>query len=124
MSVKGGVGKIVEYGGEGVATLTVPERATITNMGAELGATTSVFRLMKQQESSSRLRAVRKITQNSKLMTMQFMMRLSKLTFQSLSLLLLVLTHLTMLSQSKSLRARRSIRFVSVHVQTQATLTL
>ncbi len=43
MSVKGGVGKIVEYGGEGVATLTVPERATITNMGAELGATTSVF---------------------------------------------------------------------------------
>ena len=43
MSVKGGVGKIVEYGGEGVATLSVPERATITNMGAELGATTSVF---------------------------------------------------------------------------------
>ena len=43
MSVKGGVGKIVEYGGEGVRTLTVPERATITNMGAELGATTSVF---------------------------------------------------------------------------------
>ncbi|MBQ1554953.1 MAG: aconitate hydratase [Clostridia bacterium] len=43
MSVKGGVGKIIEYGGEGVATLTVPERATITNMGAELGATTSVF---------------------------------------------------------------------------------
>ena len=41
--VKGGVGKIVEYGGEGVKTLTVPERATITNMGAELGATTSVF---------------------------------------------------------------------------------
>ena len=43
MSVKGGVGKIVEYGGEGVKTLTVPERATITNMGAELGASTSVF---------------------------------------------------------------------------------
>ena len=43
MSVKGGVGKIVEYGGEGVKTLTVPERATITNMGAELGATTSIF---------------------------------------------------------------------------------
>ena len=43
ISVMGGVGKIVEYGGEGVATLTVPERATITNMGAELGATTSVF---------------------------------------------------------------------------------
>lgn len=43
MTVKGGVGKIIEYGGEGVKTLSVPERATITNMGAELGATTSVF---------------------------------------------------------------------------------
>lgn len=43
LSVKGGVGAIVEYGGEGVKTLTVPERATITNMGAELGATTSIF---------------------------------------------------------------------------------
>lgn len=43
MSVKGGVGKIVEYAGEGVKTLTVPERATITNMGTELGATTSIF---------------------------------------------------------------------------------
>lgn len=43
MSVKGGVGKIVEYGGEGVSCLTVPQRATITNMGAELGATTSIF---------------------------------------------------------------------------------
>ena len=43
LSVKGGVGKVIEYCGEGVKTLTVPERATITNMGAELGATTSVF---------------------------------------------------------------------------------
>lgn len=43
LTVKGGVGKIVEYGGPGVDSLTVPERATITNMGAELGATTSVF---------------------------------------------------------------------------------
>ena len=43
MSVKGGVGKIIEYTGEGVKTLSVPERATITNMGAELGATTSIF---------------------------------------------------------------------------------
>lgn len=43
MSVKGGVGKIIEYGGDGVKTLSVPERATITNMGAELGATTSIF---------------------------------------------------------------------------------
>lgn len=43
ISVKGGVGKIIEYTGEGVSTLSVPERATITNMGAELGATTSIF---------------------------------------------------------------------------------
>ena len=43
MTVKGGVGKIIEYTGDGVKTLSVPERATITNMGAELGATTSVF---------------------------------------------------------------------------------
>lgn len=43
MTVKGGVGKIIEYGGEGVSTLSVPQRATITNMGAELGATTSIF---------------------------------------------------------------------------------
>ena len=43
LTVKGGVGAIVEWGGEGVATLSVPERATITNMGTELGATTSIF---------------------------------------------------------------------------------
>jgi len=43
LSVKGGVGSIIEWGGEGVATLSVPERATITNMGTELGATTSIF---------------------------------------------------------------------------------
>ena len=43
LSVKGGVGAIVEYAGEGVKTLSVPQRATITNMGAELGATTSIF---------------------------------------------------------------------------------
>jgi len=43
MTVKGGVGRIIEYGGPGTATLGVPERATITNMGAELGATTSIF---------------------------------------------------------------------------------
>lgn len=43
LTVKGGVGKIIEYGGEGIKTLSVPERATITNMGAELGATTSIF---------------------------------------------------------------------------------
>ncbi|NJD03370.1 MAG: aconitate hydratase [Ruminiclostridium sp.] len=43
LSVKGGVGKVIEYAGEGITTLTVPERATIANMGAELGATTSIF---------------------------------------------------------------------------------
>ena len=43
LSVKGGVGAILEWGGEGVSTLSVPERATITNMGTELGATTSIF---------------------------------------------------------------------------------
>ncbi len=43
LSVKGGVGKVIEYSGEGVLSLSVPERATITNMGAELGATTSIF---------------------------------------------------------------------------------
>lgn len=43
MTVKGGVGKIIEYAGDGLEFLTVPERATITNMGAELGATTSIF---------------------------------------------------------------------------------
>jgi len=48
LTVKGGVGKMVEYAGPGVATLSVPERATITNMGAELGATSSVFPSDKQ----------------------------------------------------------------------------
>ena len=43
MTVKGGVGKVIEYSGEALKTLTVPDRATITNMGAELGATTSIF---------------------------------------------------------------------------------
>ncbi|MBR2559356.1 MAG: aconitate hydratase, partial [Firmicutes bacterium] len=43
LSVKGGVGSIIEWGGPGIAQLSVPERATITNMGTELGATTSIF---------------------------------------------------------------------------------
>ena len=43
LTVKGGVGKIIEYTGEGVKSLSVTDRATITNMGAELGATTSIF---------------------------------------------------------------------------------
>lgn len=48
LTVKGGVGKIMEYGGPGIKDLSVPERATITNMGAELGATTSIFPSDKQ----------------------------------------------------------------------------
>ena len=43
LSVKGGVGKVIEYYGDGVKTLSVPQRATIANMGAELGATSSLF---------------------------------------------------------------------------------
>lgn len=43
LSVRGGVGRVIEWGGEGVKSLSVPERATITNMGAELGATSSIF---------------------------------------------------------------------------------
>lgn len=43
LSVKGGLGRVIEYGGPGVKSLSVPARSTITNMGAELGATTSVF---------------------------------------------------------------------------------
>ncbi|HEQ99950.1 MAG TPA: aconitate hydratase [candidate division Zixibacteria bacterium] len=50
LTVKGGVGNIIEYFGPGVKTLTVPERATITNMGAELGATTSIFPSDQQTE--------------------------------------------------------------------------
>ncbi len=50
LSVKGGVGKILEYTGPGVETLTAPERMTITNMGTELGATTSIFPTDEQTE--------------------------------------------------------------------------
>ena len=67
MSVKGGVGKVIEYCGEGVKNLSVPERATITNMGAELGATTSIFpsdevtreflRAQKREDAWSELKA-------------------------------------------------------------------
>jgi len=60
LSVKGGLGKVMEYTGDGVAGLSVPERATITNMGAELGATTSIFpsdevtrRFLRQQKRES-----------------------------------------------------------------------
>ncbi|PJA86557.1 MAG: aconitate hydratase [Candidatus Moranbacteria bacterium CG_4_9_14_3_um_filter_42_9] len=66
LTVKGGVGKIFEFGGTGVAGLTVPERATITNMGAELGATTSLFpsdaetrRFLKSQDREKSWRALK-----------------------------------------------------------------
>jgi aconitate hydratase len=59
-SVKGGIGKVLEYGGPGVKTLNVPERATITNMGAELGATTSLF------PSDEKTRAFLKFQQREK----------------------------------------------------------
>ena len=62
MSVKGGVGKIIEYGGEGVKTLSVPERATITNMGAELGATTSIFPSDEITLALSRVQCKAKLT--------------------------------------------------------------
>ena len=55
LTVRGGVGKVLEYDGPGVATLTVPERATIANMGAELGATSSLF--PSDEESLAFLRA-------------------------------------------------------------------
>lgn len=56
LTVKGGVGKIIEYGGTGVSGLSVTERATITNMGAELGATTSIF--PSDERTRSYLRAM------------------------------------------------------------------
>lgn len=65
LTVKGGIGNIVEYCGPGVASLTVPERATITNMGAELGATTSVFPSDKMTkkflESQGRVKAYKEM---------------------------------------------------------------
>ena len=61
LTVKGGVGKIVEYTGEGVKTLSVTDRATITNMGAELGATTSVFQAMKIRKHILLLREEKRI---------------------------------------------------------------
>ena len=72
LSVKGGVGKVMEYTGEGVKSLSVPERATITNMGAELGATSRPTRLLS---SSSRLRAEKRTTFRCPQTPTQFTMR-------------------------------------------------
>ena len=73
LSVKGGVGAIVEYGGEGIQSLSVPERCTITNMGAELGATTSIF--PSDEESSSRLRTGKRIGFRCPAMKMRYTQR-------------------------------------------------
>ena len=59
LTVKGGVGKIIEYTGEGVKSLSVTDRATITNMGAELGATTSIF--PSDENTLSYLKSITKI---------------------------------------------------------------
>jgi aconitate hydratase len=61
LTVKGGVGNIIEYFGPGVKSLTVPERATITNMGAELGATTSIFPVDAQTEKFLKAQARAKV---------------------------------------------------------------
>lgn len=61
LTVKGGVGNIIEYFGPGVKSLTVPERATITNMGAELGATTSIFPVDAQTEKFLKAQAREKV---------------------------------------------------------------
>ena len=124
MSVKGGVGKIVEYGEKVLQHLQFPKEQQSQIWVQSLVLQPLCSRQTKQQESSSRLRAVRKTIQSLRLMMTLFMTKLSKSTFQSLNRLQPVRIHPTMLSQSKSLRARRLIRFVSVHVQTQATLTL
>lgn len=86
LTVKGGVGKIVEYFGEGVSSLTVPDRATITNMGAELGATTSVFQAMKTPENSCFHRIGRHPTYPFALMRMRFMTRSSRWILAALRL--------------------------------------
>ena len=86
LTVKGGVGYIVEYAGEGVKTLTVPERCTITNMGAELGATTSIF------PSDEITRIARLTGCRSQAIPTQHTIRKSAWTFPHLSRLPHVLT--------------------------------
>ena len=88
LSVKGGVGKVMEYAGEGVKTLSVPQRATITNMGAELGATTSVFPSDDVTRAFSRLRAERTTGRPFPPMQTRFMTRKSPLRWTKFSRLL------------------------------------
>ena len=124
MSVKGGVGKIIEYGGEGVKTLTVPERATITNMGAELGATTSIFpsdeitrEFMKAQGREEDWIELQPDAD-------AFMMRLSISTFQHSFLWLHVHIALTMLSLLRKSAHKRLTKFLLAHAQTHLISTL
>lgn len=77
LSVKGGVGKIIEYSGDGIASLTIPERATICNMGAELGATTSIFPSDAMTKAFWKVREEDKIMWNCQLMMMRNMMNKS-----------------------------------------------
>ena len=83
LTVKGGVGKIIEYAGEGVKTLTVPMRATITNMGAELGATTSIFPSDEVTREFLKLRAASRIILPLRLTRTPFMTRHWTSTFPS-----------------------------------------
>ncbi len=77
LTVKGGLGKILEYGGPGVASLTVTERATIANMGAELGATTSIFPSDANTLKFLRQKTARKTGKSSLPMLMPITMKLS-----------------------------------------------
>lgn len=95
LTVKGGVGKIIEYGGEGILGLSVPQRATITNMGAELGATTSISRRMMLLSNSSRHRVGSLTGLNCCRTATRNMTRSLKSTSLSLSLWLLSPTALT-----------------------------
>ena len=80
VSIKGGLGNVYEYVGPGAAKLEVPQRATITNMGAELGATTSIFRQTSRYINSSKHREEKTHTQNSFRMRMQNTMSASRST--------------------------------------------
>ena len=92
LSVKGGVGKVIEYCGEGVKSLSVPERATITNMGAELGATTSIFPSDETTLAFLKHRIVKKTSLLSVQIPMPYTRKKSTLISPSLFLWQLVLT--------------------------------
>lgn len=123
LSVKGGVGKIVEYAGEGVKSLTVPERATITNMGAELGATTSIFPSDEITRSFLKAQAARRIGWSSPPTRMRSMTKKSPSTSPSWSRWPLARTARTTSRQWTRSAQSRSIRSASVPAQTPPTWT-